>query len=200
MSFLKAPGPVADGLKIGILGGSFNPAHGGHVYLAETALTRLKLDYVWWLVSPGNPLKDPVDMAPFRERLASARFVARHPRFVVTGLERHLGTVFTADTLEILARRFPRVRFVWLMGSDNLDQFDRWWRWRDIVKTVPVAVAIRPGSALAPLKAKAMQAYARARTERLKRPPAIVIIDGRRNEENATAIRALGKHYRRMIA
>jgi nicotinate-nucleotide adenylyltransferase len=199
MSFLRAPGPVAPRLRIGLFGGSFNPAHQGHVYVGEVALKRVPLDYVWWMVSPGNPLKDPAEMAPFGQRFLGAQGVARHPRFVVTAVERRLHTVFTYDTLRALIRRFPQAQFVWLMGSDNLEGFHRWERWRDIVRLVPIAVVIRPGSALAPLKAKAMQTFWRARSGRLHRPPAIMLIDGRRNESSATAIRALGERSRPVL-
>src|SRR5580700_3746291 len=104
ISWLRPPGPVADGLTIGLLGGSFNPAHGGHAYVGETALKRLGLDYVWWLVSPGNPLKSEDGIAPFAARLDSARAMARHPRFIVTDIERRLGTRYTIDTVIALQR------------------------------------------------------------------------------------------------
>ncbi len=122
--WITPPGPVADGLTIGLLGGSFDPAHEGHLYVSQVALKALKLDYVWWLVSPGNPLK----AAPgaVEARLAGARLVARHPRIRVSGIESRLGTRYTIDTVTALQRRFPRVRFVWLMGTDNLAQFGRW--------------------------------------------------------------------------
>jgi nicotinate-nucleotide adenylyltransferase len=178
-------------LRIGLLGGSFNPAHEGHLYVGEVARKRLGLDYVWWLVTPQNPLKPAADMAPLDKRLVAARALAsRNPRLIVTGIERSLGTCYTIDTLRALTRRFPGVRFVWLMGSDNLDQFHRWWRWEEIVRLVPVAVVERPGSILAPLRAKAMQRFASSRTQSLRRPPALIVVDGRRNEANASAIRA----------
>ena len=140
MNWLHPPGPVAQGLRIGLLGGSFNPAHDGHLYVGDVALRRLGLDYVWWLVAPQNPLKPVADMAPLEKRLAAARALAgRDPRLIVTDLERMLGTRYTIDTLKALARRFRGVRFVWLMGSDNLDQFHRWRRWEEIVRLVPVA-------------------------------------------------------------
>ncbi len=189
MNWLTPPGPVARGLRIGLLGGSFNPAHAGHLYVSEIALKRLGLDYVWWLVAPQNPLKSPSGMAPFAQRLAGARALAgRNPRLVVSGLEQTLGTTYTIDTLRVLQRRFGEVPFVWLMGSDNLDQFHRWRRWTDIAALLPMAVILRPGSVLAPLRAKTMQRF--GRKLHLQRPPAIVIVDGRRNEASATAIRA----------
>ena len=191
MTWLRPPGPVASGLRIGLLGGSFNPAHEGHLYVGEVARKRLGLDYVWWLVAPQNPLKPAAGMAPLEERLAAARALARRrPRLIVSDFERVLGSRYTIDTLKALTARFPEVRFVWLMGSDNLEQFHRWRRWEEIVGLVPVAVVERSGSLLAPLRAKAMERFARYRTSTLDRPPAIMVVDGRRNDTSASALRA----------
>ena len=123
---------MADGLRIGLLGGSFNPAHAAHRAVSLLALKRLALDRVWWLVSPGNPLKDTSALPPLADRIAAARRVAADPRIDVTGIEAALGTRYTIDTIHRLRTRCPRVRFVWLMGADNLAQFHRWrdWRWR----------------------------------------------------------------------
>ena len=185
MAVLRPPGPVAGGLRIGLLGGSFNPAHPGHRYVAETALRRLRLDYVWFLVAPQNPLKPVHGMAPLAERLAGARkLIGSNHRLIVTDLERTLACRYTVDTIKALATRFPMVRFVWLMGSDNLLQFDRWQRWRDILAAIPAAVVLRPGYTLAPLKARAIRA----------KPGRFAIIDGRRNESSATEIRARLAH------
>jgi nicotinate-nucleotide adenylyltransferase len=182
---------VADGLRIGLLGGSFNPAHAGHLYVSETAMRRLKLDGVWWLVSPQNPLKSAAGMADFAARLKGARkLAAHHPFLHVTGLEVSLGTRFTYDTLKALQRRFPKVRFVWLMGSDNLTQFDRWRDWRAIPRLVPVAVVQRPGTVLAALNAKAARCFGVVR-DRLA-PPALTVLDGARSPESATRLRGLG--------
>src|SRR5262249_22048457 len=148
-NWVRPPGPVADGLRIGLLGGSFNPAHEGHLYASIVALKQLQLDYVWWLVSPQNPLKETASMADFSARLAAARPFTTHPRIVVSGIESALGTRFTVDTLAALKRRFPQLHFVWLMGSDNLIQLPRWRAWRRIFESVPVAVVARPGTALA---------------------------------------------------
>ena len=175
------------------VGGSFNPAHEGHLYVSEIALKRLGLDYVWWLVAPQNPLKPVAGMAPLKTRLAAARALARrHPRLVVTDAERILSTRYTIDTLKALCRRFGGLRFVWLMGSDNLEQFHRWRRWTEIAALMPIAVILRPGSVLAPLHAKAMQRFARRRD--FRKLPAIVPVDGRRNEASATAIREKDVH------
>lgn len=130
---------------MGLLGGSFNPAHDGHLHLSLTALKRLRLDRVVWLVSPQNPLKDRRDMKPFTERFQSAERVARHPGIVVSDLEQRLQTRYTADTLSILVERAPRTRFVWLMGADNLIQFHRWQHWQDIAGMIPITVFSRPG-------------------------------------------------------
>lgn len=194
--WLKAPGPVADGLKIGLLGGSFNPAHEGHLHISGVALKQLGLDYVWWLVAPQNPLKAVCGMAPLQERLAyAAEKFEQNPRIVVVDLERSIGTRYTIDTLRILLCRFPRVHFVWLMGSDNLESFRRWRRWPEIVCSVPIAVLMRPGNSLAPLRAKAMQRFADTRVTDLRNlaltpPPAIGILDGRRCPQSATSIRS----------
>jgi nicotinate-nucleotide adenylyltransferase len=181
MSILRPPGPVAAGLRIGLMGGSFNPAHEGHLYVAETAIRRLGLDYVWMLVAPQNPLKPVRGMASLEQRLAGARKLAgRNRRLIVTGIEQAMRSRYTVDTVRTLQTRFGGVAFVWLMGSDNLEQFHRWHRWRDILAAVPAAVVLRPGSTLAPLKAKASRIC----------PARFTIIDGRRNPESATAIRA----------
>lgn len=132
------------GFSVGLLGGSFNPAHGGHRRMSVAALERLGLDEVWWLVSPQNPLKPVAGMAPLKARLASARLVARHPRIRPTAIEAELGTQLTVDTIQALKRRFPHVRFLWLMGSDNLLQFHRWAAWREIARQVPIVVMARP--------------------------------------------------------
>jgi nicotinate-nucleotide adenylyltransferase len=131
--------------RIGLLGGSFNPAHQGHRKLSLHAIRALGLDEVWWLVSPGNPLKAEEGMAPYAARLASARAMARHAPIRVSGIEARLGTRYTADTLDKLVRLYPRHRFVWLMGADNLAQFHRWRDWRGIARKVPIAVIARPG-------------------------------------------------------
>jgi nicotinate-nucleotide adenylyltransferase len=179
LSWIKAPGPIADGMRIGLLGGSFNPAHGGHLYVSEIARKALKLDYVWWLVSPGNPLKS--EPAPLELRMTQARNAAQVPRIRVTDIERRLGTRYTVDTVVALQRRFPGVHFIWLMGSDNLEQFARWRRWRDIAGHIPIAVVRRPGSVLASLHAPLM---------RLGSVRAPTVLDGPRSQESSTTRRA----------
>jgi len=181
---------VGQGLRIGLLGGSFNPAHAGHLYVTETALRRLKLDSVWWLVSPRNPLKRDAAMAPFAARLESACAISKHhPRIHVSGLEKKLRTRYTIDTVTALQRRFPGVHFVWLMGSDNLAQFARWRRWQDLARKIPIAVVQRPGSTLASLNAPLIRRF--GKVVDLTEPPAVMVLDGARNHESATRLRAL---------
>jgi nicotinate-nucleotide adenylyltransferase len=133
------------GMTIGLLGGTFDPPHSGHLPISQLALKRLGLDRLWWLVTPGNPLKSCDDMTSFSRRLANAQKLAAHPRIDVTGFEASLGGAYTADMLAYLTRRFPGTRFIWVMGADNLASFHRWKRWQDILALVPVAVIDRPG-------------------------------------------------------
>lgn len=140
----------------GLLGGSFNPAHGGHRRVSLFAAQALGLDQVWWLVTPGNPLKPRAGMAPLVARVRSAQRQARRAPIRVTAIERQLGTVYTVDTLRALKRRFPRRRFVWLMGADNLAQFHKWRNWRQIAREMPIAVIARPGYDDAALASPAM--------------------------------------------
>lgn len=186
------------GARIGLFGGSFNPAHEGHRQITEEALKRLGLDSVWWLVSPQNPLKSTNDMAPLAERMASARRMAEGDRrIIVTALEDRLGTTYTADTLRALTRLLPRVRFVWLMGADNLIQVHKWQDWPQIFNALPVAVLDRPSYSLRALSGKAARAFARYRLKERSarclaeaRPPAWVFIRCRLNPRSATEIRA----------
>lgn len=185
--WIHAPGPVAAGLRIGLLGGSFDPAHGGHLYVSRVALRALKLDYVWWLVSPGNPLKPMPDALAVR--LARARNAARDGRIFVTDIEARLGTRFTVDSVAALQKRFPQVDFVWLMGSDNLEQFSRWRRWQQIAARIPIAVVRRPGSVLASLSAPLVRRIGVSR--RLRHAPSLVVLDGPRSLESSTRLREL---------
>ena len=167
--FGPRPGGVRDGLalsagmRVGLFGGSFNPAHEGHLHVAETAMQRLELDRVVWLVSPQNPLKSAADTAPLSARVASARAIARAPGMVVSDVETRIGTRRTIDTLRALTDRYPGVNFVWVMGSDNLASFHHWRGWTDIMRLMPVAVVARPGSLLDSRTAPAAARFARAR-------------------------------------
>ncbi|MCK8785828.1 nicotinate-nucleotide adenylyltransferase [Roseomonas sp. NAR14] len=166
------PGPWGDRRRrrIGLLGGSFNPAHAGHRHVAEQALRRLGLDEVWLLVSPGNPLKPRRGMAPFAERLAAARRIADGRRVLAVDVEARLGTRYTADTLRLLRRRFPRASFVLLLGADNLTQLPRWGRWREIACRTALAVLPRPGYTRHALAGRAAHVLARHR----RRPAALL--------------------------
>lgn len=183
--------------RIGLLGGSFNPAHQGHLDISLAALKYLDLDEIWWLVSPQNPLKPVAGMAPFAERVASARTMAKHPRIRVTDLESRLGTRFTADTLKALVTHFPSCRFVWLMGADNLAQISSWRDWTKIFHLTPIAVFDRPSYTMKALTALAARRFRRARQREaaLKmlaatRTPAWVFVHHRLNPISATQIRA----------
>jgi nicotinate-nucleotide adenylyltransferase len=184
-------------VRTGLLGGSFNPAHGGHRRISAAAIEALGLDEMWWLVTPGNPLKPRAGMAPLAARFASARRAARRLPIRVTVIERELGSVYTVDTLKALVRRFPDRRFVWIMGGDNLVQFHRWREWRRIAQTVPIAVVSRPGYDGPAHAARAMgwlrrfvrpAAAARSWTE--WRAPALVFLRLPLDPTSATGIRA----------
>jgi len=186
-------------MKVGLFGGSFNPAHDGHAHVAETAMRRLDLDRVVWLVSPQNPLKSSHQMAPLEERMASAREAARMvgPRMIVSDVETRMGTQWTVDTLRALVARHPGVRFVWLMGSDNLAGFHRWRGWTDIMRLMPMAVIARPGSLLDSRSAPAAVRFARARIPSAQagllaslEAPAWTYITAPLNPRSSTAIRA----------
>ncbi|QDC08459.1 nicotinate-nucleotide adenylyltransferase [Oceanicola sp. D3] len=187
---------AAPGQTVGLLGGSFDPAHEGHVHVTREALKRFGLDAVWWLVSPGNPLKSR-GPAPMGERIAEARALLADPRVVVTGIEARLGTRYTAETLAGVQRLYPRVHFTWLMGADNLAQFHLWDRWQDIMATVPVGVIARPGQRLSARMSKAAERFARSRlpaaaSHTLPRatPPAWCFINIPMSHQSSTAIRA----------
>ncbi|MBU1345663.1 MAG: nicotinate-nucleotide adenylyltransferase [Alphaproteobacteria bacterium] len=190
---------LAPGMKVGLFGGSFNPAHDGHAHVAETAMRRLDLDRVVWLVSPQNPLKSSSQTAPLAERMAGARGVAHGPRMIVSDFESRVGTNRTIDTLRELQRRHPGVRFVWLMGSDNLETFHRWRGWTDIMRMMPVAVVARPGSLLESRAAPAARRFAgdrvssrEARLLPLMAAPAWTYLTAPLNPSSSTALRAVG--------
>ncbi|MEM9755373.1 MAG: nicotinate-nucleotide adenylyltransferase [Pseudomonadota bacterium] len=155
--------PIArPGMAVGLLGGSFDPPHAGHVHVSREALKRFALDRLWWLVSPGNPLKAH-GPAGLHRRLAAARTLVRHPRIDITDFEARIGTRYTGQTLEALAAHYPGVRFVWLMGADNLARFHRWQRWEWILRSVPIGVLARPGQRISARTSKAAQVYGWAR-------------------------------------
>ena len=190
--------------RIGLLGGSFNPAHDGHRHISLLALRRLGLDEVWWLVSPQNPLKPAKGMATLAQRMASARAVARHPRIRVSDIEQRLNTRFTVDTVRALKRRYPGVGFVWLIGADNLLQMPAWKSWQTLFRLVPVAVFARPTYSL---KALAGQAAGRFTPDRLperqarclaqRQPPAWVFLRIRLHSASATAIRTEARNKKK---
>ena len=191
--------------RTGLLGGSFNPAHRGHRRITLAAVRALDLDEAWWLVSPGNPLKDgAADMAPFAARLASARRIARRAPIRASDIEVRLHTRYTLDTLRKLRRRYPKRRFIWLMGADNLAQFHRWRGWREIARTMPIAVVARPG-----YDADALASVAMGWLRRFQRPadqasdwttwrlPALVLLRFRPDPTSATAARAADPDWHR---
>ncbi|WP_374307339.1 nicotinate-nucleotide adenylyltransferase [Methylocella sp.] len=189
--------PHGRGLRVGLLGGSFNPPHEGHILAALVALKRLRLDAVWLLVSPGNPLKDRRELAPLDERMDAARKLAAHPRLHVSAIEAALGASYTVDLVAYLRHRCPETRFVWIMGADNLTSFHRWRRWRDIARLVPIAVVDRPGSTLnmAGTRAGAFLAPYRVDERRAIRlpfmkPPSAVFLHHRRCRQASSALRA----------
>ncbi len=184
--------------RIGLLGGSFNPAHEGHLHVSLEALKRLGLDEVWWLVSPQNPLKSGEGMEPLATRLARAKQFGRHSRIKVEAPELLLGTRYTLDTVEALKRLYPRARFVWLMGADILPQLIHWEGWRDLFAAIPIAAFARPGWSYAALQSAAPRTFARYRIDAAQArrladstPPAWCFIPSRLDSHSATAIRAV---------
>jgi nicotinate-nucleotide adenylyltransferase len=198
LSFVPSakPPPFVPGLRVGLFGGSFNPPHDGHREASLLALRRLQLHRIWWLVSPGNPLKDTGELAPLAVRLEAARKVSRHPRIEVTGVETSIGAAYSFETISYLKRRCPNVYFVWMMGADNFRYFDRWQRWREIVKLVPLAIIDRPGSTLTAMHARAAEALAPYRRDERSAaclaaaaPPAFTFLHGHRSPMSSTALR-----------
>jgi nicotinate-nucleotide adenylyltransferase len=187
---------VFSGQRVGIMGGSFNPPHAGHAIVAETAVKRLHLDQLWWVVTPGNPLKANSELPPLSERMSAARRFAHGPRMKITGFEEDLGTPYTAATLSFLKQRYPGVRFVWVMGADNLATFDRWQHWRAIATSMPIAVVDRPGWRLKALSSPAAAALSKSRMaerDAAKLPaaqaPAWVFLTSRLSSLSSTALR-----------
>jgi len=192
--------PISPGMRVGLLGGSFNPAHEGHLHITLEALRRLKLDQVWWLVSPKNPLKPKNELAKLKKRFSSAEDIALHPRIRVTKIEKKLGTRYTADTVEKLTALGREIDFVFLMGADNFVQLPQWRNWQDIMATVPVAVLARPGfewSAPMGFAAKRFEKFRLAPEDAAAlpgmAPPAWVFLPIPLHPQSATQIRHQGK-------
>ena len=190
--------PHAPGMRIGLFGGTFDPPHEAHLGASLLALNRLKLDRVWWLVTPGNPLKNTSGLAPLKARIDAARALTNHPRIDVTGLEAVINTRYTYDTILWLKTRCPGVHFVWIMGADNLRSFHRWQRWRDIARLVPIVVIDRLGPSLYAGASPAGVALARARIPEHdaaalpgRKPPAWTFLHGLKSALSSTALRAL---------
>ena len=188
--------PFAPGMRIGLLGGSFNPPHEGHALVTRLALTRLRLDRVWWLVTPGNPLKSKAELAALQARVEAARRLVAGPRVAVTDIEAEIGARYTYETLAWLTRRAPHVRFVWIMGADNLIQFHLWRHWRAIADLTPIVVVDRPGSTLRAMSSRAAIALAPWRVAEGEAsrfadldPPALIFLHGPRSELSSTLLR-----------
>lgn len=183
-------------MKIGLFGGTFNPPHKGHLHVSNIALRKLQLDQLWWIVSPGNPLKNNSNLLSLDERITKCREIVTHPDIKVSALEVKFNTRFSADTLDILIARRPSIKFVWVMGADNLGSFHKWDRWRTIADLVPIAVIDRPGSTVSPNSTAATHALSKYRMDErdakllaLTRTPAWTFIHGRRSFLSSTKIR-----------
>jgi nicotinate-nucleotide adenylyltransferase len=189
-------------MRIGLFGGTFDPPHQAHLGASLLALKRLKLDRVWWLVTPGNPLKNTKGLAPLAERIAAARALTRHPRIDVTGIEAVINTRYTYDTIRWLKARCPGVRFVWIMGADNLRSFHRWQKWRGIAQLVPFVVIDRLGPSLYAAASPAGLAFGYARipehdavTLPGRKPPAWSFLHGLKSPLSSTALRAQRERF-----
>ncbi|RCL01151.1 MAG: nicotinate-nucleotide adenylyltransferase [Candidatus Tokpelaia sp. JSC085] len=189
---------VEKGMSVGLFGGSFNPPHEGHVLVAKTALMRLRLGKLWWIVSPSNPLKNSSILAPLEQRIASSEVLLNDPRICVTAFETSVQTRCSADTIVSILKRNPGVHFVWIMGSDNLAIFHRWQKWRWIVNTIPIAVIDRQISFHTDISSPMAWTFARFRVAEnmaallsLKKAPAWTLIHGRRSSMSSTILRTL---------
>lgn len=187
---------VEPGMVVGLFGGSFNPPHDGHRLVADIALRRLALDQLWWMVTPGNPLKSHRALAPLSERLALCEDFAEDPRIRVTAFERTLGSTYTAQVLAAIRARNPKVRFIWIMGADNLKNFHRWQNWEKIARTFPIAVVDRPGATLSFLSSKMARTFDYARIDEDDAPllghmaaPAWTFLHGPRSMLSSTVLR-----------
>jgi nicotinate-nucleotide adenylyltransferase len=185
------------GMAVGLFGGSFNPPHEGHLLVAEIAIRRLRLDQLWWIVTPGNPLKSRKELATLPDRLAMCERLVHDPRIKITAFEKTLGTSYTAETLAFVKARNPHVHFVWIMGADSLKTFHLWQRWREIASTFPIAVIDRPGATLSFLSSRMARALAHARVDEddagvlwKQQAPAWTFIHGPRSTLSSTALRA----------
>lgn len=193
--YLRMP-HVERGMAVGLFGGSFNPPHAGHALVAETAMRRLRLDQLWWMVTPGNPLKDHSNLAPLEERLALSEVAAEDPRMKVTAFEAAHRVRYTADTVALVQARNPGVNFVWIMGADSLRDFHKWERWQEIMRTIPIAVFDRPGATLSFLSSKVAKTFDHARIDEedapllaRSNPPAWTFIHGPRSPLSSTMLR-----------
>ena len=194
-AYLRMP-HVEKGMQVGLFGGSFNPPHAGHVLVAEIALRRLALDQLWWMVTPGNPLKSTRELSPLEDRIARSEAITRNPRIKVTAFEAAHHVRYTADTLALVRARNPGVDFVWIMGADSLRDFHLWERWRDIMMTFPIAVIDRPGATLSFLSSVVARSFDYARVDEMNAPrlarmkaPAWTFIHGPRSTLSSTVLR-----------
>ena len=194
-AFVRLP-PFTPGQSIGLLGGSFNPPHAGHRLISELALRRLRLDRLWWLATPGNPLKSSARLEEMRDRIEAARRLTHDPRIAVTGFEAEIGSRYTYDAIVWLRRRASTVRFVWIMGADNLSQFHLWRHWREIADLAPILAIDRPGWTLRALASRAAHALAPFRLPECEAPrlashapPAFLFLHGPRSSLSSTALR-----------
>ena len=188
--------PHSKNLRIGLLGGSFNPAHSGHKLISTIALKRLKLDYVWWIVTPGNPLKDNRTLPSQNRRMQQAQTIASHPRIKITGFESQIQTRYTYGTITYIKRRCKNVKFIWLMGADNLKSFHHWQNWRNIANQVPIAIIDRPGTTLKSMQSRTAHSLKKFRIKESSAPvlpslkaPAWIFLHGRRTDLSSTILR-----------